>query len=66
MFNRIEEDIFGHGRGEPFGYPLERARVVKPDVSLGAAPTHLDNCHVLNLIRCCRSDNELAPLLKIS
>jgi hypothetical protein len=66
MFNRIEEDIFCHGRGEPFGYPLERARVVTPDVSLGVAPTHLDNCHVLNVIRCSRSDNNLASLLKVS
>jgi hypothetical protein len=57
MLNRIEEHIFGHGRRESFGYPIERTRIVAPDVSFGVAPTYLDNRHDLNVIPCYGSAN---------
>ena len=59
MLNRIEEHIFGHGRRESFGYPIERTGIVAPDVSFGVAPTYLDNRHDLNVIPCHSSANTL-------
>ena len=50
--NRVKEQIFRHGRRESFGYPIERTGIGAPDVSVGVAPTYLDNRHDLTVIRC--------------
>ena len=58
--NRVEENVFRHGGRESFRYPVERTGMVEPNVSLGVAPTYLDDRHDLTVTRCNGSANTRA------